>query len=79
MSDKVSEILEEIDVELKSAATDPLRLLGKLKTLLSTHAVIAKETAESVVCVLDIEGEDFEKDIVQAELTRLSTTTQGNK
>lgn len=78
MSDKVSEILEEIDLALKSADTVPLRLLDKLKTLLSTHAVIEKETAESVVCVLDIEGEDFEKDILQAELTRLSTT-QGNK
>lgn len=74
----VSEILENIKRFESGPPTEILAswyingIMKEVKELLESHIVIERQTIEEVVCVLEIEGRDFEREILQAELDRLN-------
>ena len=75
----VSEIQAAIDKYLdnfggeESSAPFGNHLLGQVKALLSSHAVIDKETAQSALFVLDTEGFHDDAREFRDELLRIHT------
>ena len=52
---------------------DAYHIIKRTKALLSSHAVIDKETAEGTICVLETEGFHEDAQEFRYELLRLST------
>ena len=85
MSNEVTEILEDLKNEIAGEKGDrygnseTIDVMERCQALLQSHAVIEELTAIEITEVLLIESQDFEKDIMQAELDRIAASRLSTK